>query len=157
MTKLIDILIGHFSRIPYWLVGLVGRLAIGLVFWNSGRTKVKGWNIFEVNDATLFLFKEEYKLPLLPAELAALAAQLAEHVLPALLIVGFATRFSALGLLIMTLVIQIFVYPNAYVIHGTWAAILLMLAKYGPGEVSLDYLISRGRNVSEGAGPDRKT
>lgn len=143
MTRLIEFLIGLLARIPHALIGLVGRLAIGLVFWNSGRTKVKGWNIFEVSDSTLFLFREEYKLPIVPPELAALAAQLAEHVLPALLIVGLATRFSALGLLIMTLVIQIFVYPNAYVVHGTWAAILLMLMKYGPGKLSLDYLIYR--------------
>jgi putative oxidoreductase len=143
VTRLIESLIGLLARIPHSLIGLVGRLAIGLVFWNSGRTKVKGWNIFEVNDTTLFLFKEEYKLPIVPPELAALSAQVAEHVLPALLIVGLATRFSALGLLIMTLVIQIFVYPNAYVVHGTWAAILLMLIKYGPGKFSLDYLIYR--------------
>ena len=143
MTRLIESLIGLFARIPHSLIGLIGRLAVGLVFWNSGRTKVKGWNIFEVNDTTLFLFREEYKLPIVPAELAALAAQVAEHVLPALLIVGLATRFSALGLLIMTLVIQIFVYPNAYVVHGTWAAILLMLIKYGPGKFSIDYLIYR--------------
>ena len=143
MTRLIESLIGLLARIPHSLIGLVGRLAIGLVFWNYGRTKVKGWNIFDVNDTTLFLFKEEYKLPIVPPELAALGAQVAEHVLPALLIVGLATRFSALGLLIMTLVIQIFVYPNAYVVHGTWAAILLMLIKYGPGKFSLDYLICR--------------
>ena len=74
---------------------------------------------------------------------AGLAAQAAEHVLPVLLIVGLATRFSALGLLGMTLVIQVFVYPNAYVLHGTWAAVLLMLIKYGPGAISVDRLISR--------------
>ena len=143
MTRLIETLIRLLARIPHSLIGLVGRLAIGLVFLNSGRTKVKGWNIFEVSDSTLFLFREEYKLPIVPPELAALGAQVAEHVLPVLLIVGLATRFSALGLLIMTLVIQIFVYPNAYVVHGTWAAILLMLMKYGPGKLSIDYLIYR--------------
>jgi putative oxidoreductase len=143
MTRLIDSLINLLARIPHSLIGLIGRLAIGLVFWNSGRSKVDGWNIFHVNDKTLFLFREEYKLPFVPPELAALAAQIAEHVLPALLIIGLGTRFSALGLFIMTLVIQIFVYPNAYVVHGTWAAILLMLVKYGPGKFSADYLIYR--------------
>ena len=143
MKRLVDGLISLMTRIPYSLIGLIGRLAIGLVFWNSGRTKVDGWNIFAVNDKTLFLFTEEYKLPIVPPGLAALGAQVAEHVLPALLIVGLATRFSALGLLVMTLVIQVFVYPNAYVLHGTWAAILLMLMKFGPGALSLDHLIRR--------------
>jgi putative oxidoreductase len=143
MTRLVDWLIGLISRIPYTIIGLLGRLAIAMVFWNSGRSKVDGWNIFHVNDRTLFLFREEYKLPYVPADLAALGAQIAEHVLPALLVAGLATRFSALGLLIMTLAIQIFVYPGAYVIHGTWAAVLLMLIKYGPGALSLDQVIYR--------------
>jgi putative oxidoreductase len=143
MTRLIDWLIGLLARIPHSLIGLVGRLSIGLVFWNSGRSKVDGWNIFHVNSKTLFLFREEYKVPYAPPELAALAAQVSEHLLPLLLFVGLATRFSALGLLIMTLVIQLFVYPGAYVLHGTWAAVLLMLIKYGPGSLSLDYLIYR--------------
>jgi putative oxidoreductase len=143
MKRLVNGLISLMTRIPHSLIGLTGRLAIGLVFWNSGRTKVDGWNIFAVNDKTLFLFTEEYKLPMVPPGLAALGAQVAEHVLPALLIVGLATRFSALGLLVMTLVIQVFVYPNAYVLHGTWAAILLMLMKFGPGALSLDHLIRK--------------
>lgn len=143
MTRLIDSLIGLLARTPHSIIALIGRLAIGLVFWNSGRTKVQGWNIFHVNDSTLFLFKEEYKLPIVPPELAALGAQMAEHVFPVLLILGLATRFSALALLIMTLVIQIFVYPNAYIVHGTWAAILLMLMKYGPGPLSIDHILYR--------------
>lgn len=143
MDRIIRGIVDLFSSIPHALIGLVGRLSIGLVFWNSGRTKVDGWNIFAVNDKTRFLFQEEYKVPLLSPELAALMAQVAEHVLPVLLFVGLATRLSAFGLLCMTLVIQIFVYPNAYVLHGTWAAILLMLMRYGPGSISLDHLIGR--------------
>jgi len=143
MTAFLGFIDGLLARIPHALIGLLGRLAVGLVFWNSGRTKVQGWNIFKVNDSTLFLFREEYKLPIIPPEIAALAAQVAEHVLPVLLVLGLFTRLSATGLLIMTLVIQIFVYPNAYVVHGTWAAILLMLMKYGPGQISLDHLMGR--------------
>ena len=143
MTRLIDVIIGLLARIPHALIGLIGRLSIGLIFWNAGRSKVDGWNIFHVSDKTLFLFREEYKLPYIPPEIAALTAQVAEHVLPALIIIGLATRFSAVGLLIMTLVIEIFVYPGSYVVHGTWAAILLMLVKYGPGSLSADRLIYR--------------
>jgi putative oxidoreductase len=145
MTRSINGLIRLFEYIPYWLVALLGRLSIGLTFWNSGRTKVDGWNIFSVNDKTLFLFREEYKVPVLPPELAALFAQMAEHILPVALILGIGSRFAALGLFAMTLVIQIFVYPGSYVLHGTWAAILLMLAAQGAGAVSLDHVIARRR------------
>ncbi|MFN0194524.1 MAG: DoxX family protein [Aestuariivirga sp.] len=143
MKSLVASLIRLFEQTPYWLVALLGRFAIAVVFWKSGRSKVDGWNIFTVNDKTAFLFQEEYKVPLLPPELSALMAQIAEHVLPVLLILGLATRFSALGLLVMTVVIQVFVYPNAYALHASWAAILLMLIKYGPGMVSLDHWLSR--------------
>ncbi len=143
MRRMIYSLIRLFESVPHWLLALLGRVSVALVFWNSGRTKVDGWNIFHVNDKTLFLFREEYKVPYLPSELAALMAQVAEHVLPALLIAGLASRFSALGLLAMTLVIQIFVYPGAYVTHGLWAAVLLMIIKYGPGQISLDHMLAR--------------
>jgi putative oxidoreductase len=143
MTRIVDFVIGLMSRIPYGIIAIIGRLAIGLTFWNSGRTKVEGWNIFHVSDKTLYLFREEYRLPFLPPEIAALMAQVAEHLLSALIILGLATRFSALGLFVMTVVIEIFVYPESYVVHGTWAAILLMLVKFGPGRLSADYLIYR--------------
>ncbi|MGH6820599.1 MAG: DoxX family protein [Methylocella sp.] len=143
MNRLILCAIAILEKLPYAVIGLLGRVAIGLVFWNSGRSKVDGWNLFHVNDKTLFLFQEEYKVPLLPAEFAAFMAQIAEHVFPILLFIGLATRFSALALFGMTLVIGIFVYPEAYVLHGAWAAVLLMLVKFGPGEISLDHLIAR--------------
>lgn len=143
MNGLIRGLISLFQKLPQSLIALLGRLSIGLVFWNSGRTKADGWDIFHVSDKTRFLFQEEYKVPLLPPETAALMAQMAEHVFPVLLFAGLATRFSALALFGMTLVIGIFVYPGAYVVHGTWATILLMLMRYGPGKFSLDHLIAR--------------
>ncbi len=145
MTRLVYWLVGMFECIPQSIIALIARFAIGLVFWNSGRTKVSGWNIFSVNENTKFLFAEEYKVPFLPPETAALMAQMAEHLLPVLLVLGLATRFSALGLLAMTAVIQVFVYPSAYVLHGTWAAILLFLMKYGPGSIAIDHLLARRR------------
>jgi putative oxidoreductase len=103
---------------------------------------VQGWDLFGVNENTLTLFQEEYKLPIISPEFAALLAQLSEHIFSVLIIIGLATRFSALALLGMTLVIEIFVYPEAYVVHGTWAAILIMLIKFGPGKISLDQIVS---------------
>ena len=145
MNKLINIVIGLFELIPHWFHALLARVAIALVFWNSGRTKVPDWNFFAVNETTLQLFMEDYKVPLLSPPIAAYMSQTAEHVFPILLIIGFASRFSALALLCMTAVIEIFVYPDAYVLHGTWAAILIFIMKYGPGVISLDYLIGKKR------------
>ena len=143
MKKLLYGLDSLFAMIPLSLITLLGRLSIGLVFWNSGRTKVQGWNIFDVSQSTLYLFQNDYKVPLLPPEVAALMTQVAENTLPLLLFVGLATRYAALGMLGMTLVIEIFVYPGAYVVHGTWATILLLLIKFGPGVFSVDHLINR--------------
>jgi putative oxidoreductase len=143
MNALASRLVRLFEAIPYSILALLARIAIGLAFWNSGRTKVEGWNIFDVTDSAVFLFENEYKLPLVPPVLAAHLAALAEHILPVLVWLGLGTRFAALGLLAMTAVIQIFVYPNAYVLHGMWASILLMLIKFGPGEISLDRLWKR--------------
>jgi len=143
MITLVRRAISLLEALPYSLIALIGRLAIGLVFWNSARTKVQGWDVFRVNDNTLALFTDEYKLPLIPPYLAALMAQLAEHTFSILIIIGLATRFSALALVGMTLVIEIFVYPDAYVVHGTWLAILLMLVKFGAGQLSVDQLIAK--------------
>jgi len=128
------------AAIPYWLVALIARLSIAGVFWRSGRTKLEGWH---VSDSAIMLFKDEYNLPLIDPTLAAYAATFAEHFFPILLVLGFATRFAALALLIMTLVIQIFVYPDAWPTHGTWAACFLILMTQGPGKISLDHLIAQ--------------
>ena len=128
------------AAIPYWFVALVARIAIAAVFWRSGQTKVNGWRL---SDNAVDLFRDEYKLPLIDPTLAAYLAAFAEHFFPALLVVGLATRFAALALLIMTLVIEIFVYPDAWPTHGTWAACFLILMTQGAGKASLDYLIAR--------------
>lgn len=126
------------SRIPPDLPALMLRLFPAIVFWQSGRTKVEG---FALRDATWFLFEHEYALPLIPPGWAAVLATLAEHVLPVLLVLGLMTRLSAMGLLAMTAVIQVFVYPSAWVTHGLWAAALLAVAVHGPGRLSLDHRI----------------
>lgn len=154
LANLINRLIVWMNRIPYSLIAFLGRFSIAAVFWKSGQTKIEGLSIdiisgtFQLgwphlSDSALALFAEEYRLPLIPPELAAPLAATAEHLLPILLLVGLATRFSALGLLGMTAVIQIFVYPDAYPTHGTWAAILLFLIARGPGMISLDHWMAR--------------
>jgi putative oxidoreductase len=129
---------GWMAGIPYSAVALVARLSMAGVFWRSGQTKVEGWR---VTDSAIELFRSEYQLPLLDPVLAAHLAAVAEHVFPVLLVVGLATRFAALALLIMTLTIQVFVYPDAWPTHGTWAACFLLLMAHGPGRLSADWLL----------------
>ena len=121
---------------PHGLIALAARLALAGIFWMSGRTKVEGW--FTITDTTYLLFREEYQLPLIPPEWAAQMATVAEHLFPVLLVLGLATRLSALALLGMTLVIQVFVYPDAWPTHLSWAALMLYLAGRGAGAASLD-------------------
>ncbi|WP_289297863.1 DoxX family protein [uncultured Reyranella sp.] len=125
------------SGIPHELMAPLARLSIGTIFLRSGMLKLEGWE----SGTTLALFREEYRLPLLPPELASLMATAAELSLPILLFLGLFTRPAALALLGMTLVIEIFVYPNAFDTHGVWAVSLLYLAKFGPGSLALDRVI----------------
>ncbi|MCB6178922.1 DoxX family protein [Rhodobacter sp. Har01] len=135
------------NHIPGDLVALGLRVFPAMVFWQSGRTKVEGLSI---KDSTWFLFEQEFALPLIPPEWAAVLATLAEHLLPALMILGLMTRLSALGLLGMTAVIQVFVYPGAWVTHGLWAAALLALVARGPGRWSLDHVLGLDRPNDRG-------
>lgn len=139
MTPMIRTLNTMFDRIPNDVVALLLRLIPAVVFWQSGRTKVEG--VFSIADSTWFLFEHEYALPVIPFEWAAVLATVAEHALPILLILGLFTRFAALGLFIMTLTIQLFVYPDAWITHGLWAAALLALMARGPGALSVDRLL----------------
>lgn len=131
---------GLLDRIPHDLIAIVARLSIAAVFWKSGQTKLDGWSVSE--DA-VYLFEHEYALPLVSPVIAAHLATLAEHILPILLVIGLGSRLAALGLLTMTLVIQVFVYPDAWPTHGTWAACLLLIIARGPGRLSLDQLVAR--------------
>ena len=110
-VRLLRTAIGALQRIPDDLIALLGRFSIAAIFWKSGQTKVQGFAIDIVNgefqlglpqlsDSVVTLFRDEYKLPLIPPELAAPMAAFAEHLFPLLILIGLATRFSALALLI---------------------------------------------------------
>ena len=126
------------------LTMLFVRIALGGIFWRSGRTKVDEGSWLSVSDTAKFLFEEEYKNVPLPAEFAAYMATYAEHLFPALLFIGLFTRLSALALLGMTMVIQIFVYPEAWwSVHIIWVALALVLIVRGPGAISVDALLAK--------------
>lgn len=125
------------SLVSHALLALAARVAVAAIFFLSGRTKVEG--LMTVTDSAYALFRDEYKVPLLSPELAAHLAAYAEHLFPALLVVGLFTRLSALALLGMTAVIQIFVYPDAWPTHLSWAAPMLYLIGRGAGPLSLDH------------------
>lgn len=123
---------------PHDLLALADRIGIAAIFWLSGRTKVDGF--LTLTDGAYELFRTEYRLPLIPPEIAAHLAAYAEHAFPVLLALGLFTRYAALALLGMTLVIQVFVYPDAWPTHLSWAGLLLYLAGRGGGRFSLDRL-----------------
>ena len=130
----------QLARIPEALVLLFVRIVAAQPFWASGRTKVEG--LFALRPSTIDLFREEYNLPLISPELAAPLTMVAEHVLPALLVLGLLTRFSALGLIAMTLVIQFLVYPDAWwPVHSLWLGLLLVIVQRGGGTLALDRLL----------------
>ena len=122
--------------LPTSLLLLVERLGIAAVFFMSGRTKVDG--LLTVNDTAFELFRSDYALPLVKPEIAAYAATYSEHLFPILLVLGLFTRVSALALLVMTSIIEIFVYPDAWPTHLSWAGLLLPLIALGGGKWSLD-------------------
>lgn len=132
--------------LPDALLLLIARLGIAAVFFLSGRTKVEG--LLTLTDSTYALFESEYALPLIPPNVAAVAATWSEHLFPVLLVLGLGTRISALALLVMTATIQIFVYPDAWPTHLSWAAILLPLVARSGGTLSIDALFARRQPVS---------
>lgn len=125
---------------------LLARIALAGVFWRSGRSKIADGSLLEISDATHYLFENEYGDVPLPPEIAAPLATAGEHLFPALLVIGLATRLSAGALLAMTLVIQIFVYPEAWwTTHLLWVALAAVLIVRGGGVLSLEALIRRLR------------
>jgi putative oxidoreductase len=129
--------VGLLDRVPYTLLALPLRAAAATVFWNSAQAKLANW------DTTIELFTDDYKVPLLPPEIAANMALGIELTTPVLLVLGLLTRAAALVLLGMTTVIEIFVFPQAWPTHIQWASILLVLLCRGPGKLSLDHVLWR--------------
>jgi putative oxidoreductase len=122
---------------PYTLLAIPLRLAIATVFWNSAQAHMANW------DTTFYLFENDYALPFLPPHLAAYMAVTIEVTTPILLVLGLLTRPASAVLLGMTLVIEVFVYPQAWPTHIQWAAMLLVLLARGPGKLSIDWLVRR--------------
>ena len=133
----IDAIRRGLSRVPLSLLQLLMRLAIGSVFFNAGLLKYRSWEI------TLLLFRDEYKVPLFDPTLMARMATFNELTFSTLLFLGLATRLATLPFLGMIMVIQTFVYPNAWIEHLVWTSILLVLLTRGGGALSVDHLIAR--------------
>ncbi|MBO6527782.1 DoxX family protein [Erythrobacter sp.] len=134
------------SRVPEGLALLLTRVALAGIFWRSGRTKVEDGSLLSISDQAYFLFEYEYSGVPIPPAIATPMATWAEHLFPILLVLGLFTRFSALSLLIMTLVIQFFVYPEAWwQTHILWVAMAAVLVSRGGGLFSLDALLASRR------------
>lgn len=127
----------RLERVPYAALALPLRAAVATVFWNSAMTKLANW------EAALALFTDEYRVPLVPPEIAAYMAVSVELTTPVLLVFGLFTRAAALVLLGMTAVIEVFVYPQAWPTHLQWAAMLLVLLCRGAGALSVDSFLWR--------------
>ena len=133
----VEEVLAWLGRFPIPFLDLLFRIGVGSVFFKSGLTKTANWTI------TVSLFRDEYRVPVIPPEIAAYMATTLELVCPVLLLLGLAARFGALALLGMTLVIQTFVYPENWSEHLLWASLLLYVLTRGPGPLSLDHLVAR--------------
>lgn len=135
--KALEKWIARLEAVPYSVLGVPLRLGVAVIFWNSAQVKLINWQ------RTVELFAEEYRVPLLPPELAAGMALAIEIACPILLVLGLMTRFAVVVLLGMTAVIQIFVYPEAWPTHLQWTAMMMVLLCRGAGAFSLDRLLWR--------------
>lgn len=160
ITGLLKTVTGMMSNIQVGLGAILSRIVMASIFWKSAMTKIafndegvtafslgQIWNVitldWTVSDSTYMLFEYEYDLPVLPFELSAHMALTAEILLPMALILGLFTRYAALAMLGMTLVIQIFVYPNLWTVHGLWAIALLAIMSHGGGRLSVDNFLCK--------------
>lgn len=147
------------EAIPYAALALVARLAAAVPFFRSGQSKLEGpevlgikWDLLAVKDSKIYLFEYEFGFPEAIAPAATHMAALGENILPVFLVLGLASRLSAMGLLVMTLVIQFFVFPQELLnfngnwsMHLLWASPLLLVLARGPGALSLDAIFTRSR------------
>jgi putative oxidoreductase len=137
MIKRIVEFYGVLERFPLSILQFLFRFSIAYTFWNAGIVKIQSWQ------PTVALFANEYRVPILPPELAAMLAAAVELTCPVLLVLGLATRLATLPMLAMTVVIQTLVYPDLWHIHLLWATILVFILTRGPGAISLDHFIGR--------------
>ena len=135
-------IIVRLEAVPYSVLAIPLRLGVAWIFWSSAQVKLINWQ------RTIELFAEEYRVPLLPPEIAAAMALSIEIACPILLVLGLFTRLAVLVLLGMTAVIQIFVYPEAWPTHLQWAAMILVLLCRGAGALSIDRVLWRGNIIS---------
>lgn len=136
-----------FSFRDFMLLWL--RLWIGKIFYDSGRTKAEGGigeGYLQINDFQGTLFEEEYGIDFVDPEFMAQMALYGETFLPLMLFAGLGARVGALGLLGMTIFIQVFVYPAHFYEHATWAAALLVVMIFGAGRISLDQIFRKKIN-----------
>ena len=125
------------EAVPYSVLALPLRFGVAWIFWNAAQVKLINW------ERTIQFFTDEYQVPILPPEIAAAMALAIEITCPILLVLGLFTRFAVIVLMAMTLVIQIFVYPEAWPTHLQWTAMMLVLLCRGAGVVSVDHLLWR--------------
>ena len=148
MITLIRRIDGLFARIPEALPLLFARIVAGHVFWVAGETRRAEGTWFSLKDGQIDLFRDEFHTPL--PEIMAPITMTMEHLLPILLVLGLFGRFAALGMAAMTLVIQLFIYPDAWwTEHSLWLAPLLFVMVRGPGKWSLDRWVM-GRGAMDG-------
>jgi len=136
----------RLGRLPLSVIQLMARVSLAMIFWRSGQAKIANW------DLTLQLFANEYAVPVLPPEIAAGMAVAVELAAPVLLVLGLLTRIATLPMIGMVLVIQLFVYPMAWVDHLAWMTMLLLLLSRGPGVFSLDHLVVKALRPRHAAG-----
>jgi putative oxidoreductase len=129
-------IVAWLDRFPLAVLQLTLRISVGAIYWNAGLTKIASWQ------TTVVLFRDEYRVPLLPPELAASMATIVELSCPILLFLGLAARLATLPMLAQALVIQIFVYPEDWIEHLTWVSMLLFILTRGPGAIALDRFLS---------------